>query len=153
MEISNKKRARNIKRFFILTGVLAVAAGQLLLWYKYEVATIILAIVFAFFVVVFLSGGFCYIFFSTENNKVTIRYYPVISIMGKNYNTVEFPQQSLLNFQIEKGLGFSDLTIAIRSQRGIAEYPPISLAALSKAEIEEIRLTLIEIMKKNKAGI
>lgn len=153
MEISNKKRARNIKRFFILTGVLAVAAGQLLLWYKYEVATIILAIAFAFFVVVFLSGGFCYIFFSTENNKVTIRYYPVISIMGKNYNTVEFPQQSLLNFQIEKGLGFSDLTIAIRSQRGVAEYPPISLAALNKAEIEEIRLTLIEIMKKNKAGI
>jgi uncharacterized membrane protein YecN with MAPEG domain len=153
MEISNKKRARNIKRFFILTGVLAVAAGQLLLWYKYELATIILAIVFAFFVVVFLSGGFCYIFFSTENNKVTIRYYPVIAIMGKAYQTIEFPQQSLLNFQIEKGLGFSDLTIAIRSQGRVAEYPPISLAALNKAEIEEIRLALVEIMKKNKSGI
>lgn len=153
MEISNKKRARNIKRFFILTGILVVAAGQLLLWYKYELAVIILAIVSAFFGVIFLSGGFCYIFFSTENNKVTIRYYPVIAIMGKNYNTVEFPQQSLLNFQIEKGLGFSDLTIAIRSKGRVAEYPPISLAALNKAEIEEIRLTLIEIMKKNKAGI
>jgi uncharacterized membrane protein YecN with MAPEG domain len=153
MEISNKKRAGNIKRFFILTGVLAVAAGQFLLWYKYELAVIILAIVFAFFVVVFLSGGFCYIFFSNDNNKVTIRYYPVISLLGRNYNTVEFPQQSLLNFQIEKGLGFSDLTIAIRSQGRVAEYPPISLAALSKAEIEEIRLTLLEIMKKNKSGI
>ena len=127
-----------------------VAGGQLLLWYKYELAVIILAIVFAFYVILFLSGNFCYIFFSTESNKVTFRYYPVISILGKNYNTIEFPQQSLLNFQIEKGLGFSDLTIAIRSQRGIAEYPPISLAALNKNEIEQIRQALLEIMKNNK---
>lgn len=153
MELSNKKRAGSIKRFFILTGILTVAGGQLLLWYKYELAVIILAIVFAFFVILFLSGNFCYISFSTENNKVTIRYYPVISILGREYNTIEFPHQSLLNFQIEKGLGFSDLTIAIRSQRGIAEYPPVSLAALNKVEIEKIMHTLTEIMKKNKSGI
>ena len=41
------------------------------------------------------------------------------------------------NFKIEKAMGFADLTIAIKTKRGIAEYPSISLAALSKAEIEQ----------------
>lgn len=153
MEISNQKRAKSIKRVFIIVGILSVAAGQLLLWYKYELAAIILAIVFAFFAIVFLSGSFCYVSFSTENGKITIRYYPVIAILGKKYNTVEFPHRALVSFQIEKGLGFSDLNIAIRSKRGVAEYPPISLAALSKTEIEQIRQALIEIMKMNMKGV
>jgi hypothetical protein len=153
MEFSNKQRTKSIKRIFIITGIIAIVAGQLLLWYKYDLAVIILAIVFAFYVILFLFADFCYISFSTDNNKVTIRYYPIIAILKKDYKTVEFPHQSLLNFQIERGLGFSDLTIAIRSQHGVAEYPSISLSALNKSEIEKIRMALIEVMKKNKSGI
>ncbi len=150
MEISNQKRSKYIKRFFILTGLITVAASQLLLWYKNELAVIIMAIFFALYVVVFLFANFCYIFLSTEDGKVLIKYYPVISFIKKNYKTIEFSHQSLLNFQIEKGLGFSDLTIAIRTKRGIAEYPSISLAALSKAEIDQISSELSVIVKHNR---
>jgi hypothetical protein len=45
-------------------------------------------------------------------------------------------------------MGFNDLSIAIRTKRGIAEYPSISLTALSKEEIEQIRSALAEIMSK-----
>lgn len=149
MEISNQKRSKRIKRFFILTGIITVAVSQVLLWYKNELAVIITAIFFALYVVIFLFANFCYVFLSTDDGKVLIKYYPVISFIKKNYKTIEFSHQSLLNFQIEKGLGFSDLTIAVKTKRGIAEYPPISLAALSKAEIEQIRSELSEIMKNN----
>ena len=147
MEISNQKRSKYIKRFFILTGLITVAVSQLLLWYKYELAVIILAIFFALYVVVFLFANFCCIFFSTDGGKVLIKYYPVISFLKRNYKTIEFSHQSLLNFQIEKGLGFSDLTIAVKTKHGIAEYPSISLAALSAGEIAQIRQALTEIMK------
>jgi len=149
MEISNQKRSKYIKRFFILTGLITVVVSQLLLWYKNELAVIIMAIFFALYVVIFLFANFCYVFFSTDDSKVLIKYYPVISFIKRNYKTIEFSRQSLLNFQIEKGLGFSDLTIAVKTKRGIAEYPSISLAALSKAEIEQIRSELAEIMKNN----
>lgn len=152
MEISNQKRARNIKRFFILSGILIVIVSQFLLWYKKNEAVIITAILFGLYVVFILFANYNSIFFSSEGGKITIRYYPVITIFRKEYNTIEFPHETLLNFQIEKGLGYSDLTIAIRTKRGIAEYPSISLAALSKAEIEQIRATLLEIMQKNRAG-
>jgi len=147
MEISNQKRSKYIKRFFILTGLITVAVSQLLLWYKYELAVIILAIFFALYVVIFLFANFCYISFIAANEKVTIKYYPVISFIKRNYKTIEFTYQSLLNFQIERGLGFSDLTIAVKTKRGIAEYPSISLAALSAGEIAQIRQALTEIMK------
>jgi hypothetical protein len=150
MEISNQKRSKYIKRFFILTGLITIAISQLLLWYKNELAVIITAIFFALYVVVFLFANFCHVFLSTEDGKVLIKYYPVISFIKRNYKTIEFTHQSLLNFQIEKGLGFSDLTIAIRTKRGIAEYPPISLAAMSKAEIEQIGSALSEIMRNNR---
>ena len=147
MEISNQKRSKYIKRFFILTGLITVVASQLLLWYKNELAVIIMAIFFALYVVIFLFANFCFVFFSTDDSRVLIKYYPVISFIKRNYKTIEFSRQTLLNFKIEKGLGFSDLTIAVKTKRGIAEYPSISLAAMSKAEIEQINSELSEIMK------
>jgi hypothetical protein len=153
MEFSNQKRAKTIKRSFNLGGIVIVAVGLVLLWLKQDTGVLVTAGVFALYVGVAQFANLCYISFSTENGRVLIKYYPVISFLKKNFDEVGFPHQSLLNFQIERSLGFSDLTIAIRTKRGVAEYPSISLAGLSKAEIELIRAALLEIMKKNKAGI
>lgn len=153
MEFSNQKRAKAIKRSFNLGGIVIVVVGLVLLWLKQDTGVLVTAGVFALYVGVAQFANLCYISFSTENGRVLIKYYPVISFLKKNFDEVGFPHQSLLNFQIERGLGFSDLTIAIRTKRGVAEYPSISLAGLSKAEIELIRAALLEIMKKNKAGI
>ena len=106
--------------------------------------------IFMIYVGISVYANLCYISFSTNNGKVLIKYYPVISFLKKDYDSIEFAHQALLNFQIEKAMGFSDLTIAIRTKRGIAEYPTISLAALSKTEIEQIRQALGEIMRNNR---
>jgi len=149
MEISNQKRSKNIKRTFNLTGIVIVLVGLIFLWLKQDTAVLITAGVFAVYVGIAQFANLCNVYFSTENGKVLIRYYPVISILKKNYESIEFAQSALVNFQIEKAMGFADLTIAIRTKRGIAEYPSISLAAMSKGEIEQISLALSEI-RRNK---
>ena len=105
--------------------------------------------VFVVYVGISQYANLCYIYFSTANEKVLIKYYPIISIMKKEYESIEFSQKSLVGFQVEKAMGFGDLQIAIKTKRGLAEYPSISLAALNKAEIEQIRAALTEIMGKS----
>ncbi|MDP3432503.1 MAG: hypothetical protein Q8T04_06005 [Bacteroidota bacterium] len=150
MEISNQKRSKQIKRGFNIGGIIIVLAGLGLLWLKNDVGVMIAVGVFVVYVGLSQFANLCYIFFSTENGKVLIKYYPIITIMKKEYGSVEFAQKALVNFRIERAMGFKDLEIAIRTKRGIAEYPQISLSALSKYEIEQIRLELSEIIKYNR---
>lgn len=153
MEFSNQKRSKRIKRTFNLFGLLIAIAGLTFFWLKQDIAMYIAIGVFIVYVGVSAYADLCYISFSSSQGKIHIKYYPIISILKKNYESIEFSHQSLLDFRIDHAMGFSDLTIAIRTKRGIAEYPTISLAALSKAEIEQIRQVLDEIMKKNKLGV
>jgi len=153
MEFSNQKRSKRIKRTFNLFGLLIAIAGLTFFWLKQDIAMYIAIGVFIVYVGISVYANLCFISFSTNNGKVSIKYYPIISILKKEYEAIEFSHQSLVDFQIEQALGFADLTIAIRTKRGIAEYPTISLAALSKAEIGQIRQVLDEIMKKNKLGV
>lgn len=150
MEFSNQKRSKQIKRNFNIVGIIIVLVGLGLLWLKNDTGVIITVGVFAVYVGVSVFANLCFIFFSTENEKVLIKYYPIISIFKKDYGSIEFAQKSLVNFQIEKAMGFADLQIAIRTKRGIAEYPSISMAALSKAEIEQISSALLGIIRSNK---
>jgi hypothetical protein len=153
MEISNQKRSSQIKRTFNITGIIIVLVGLLFLWLKKDTLVIITIGVFVVYIGVSVFANLCYVYFSTENEKILIRYYPIISILKKEYDAIEFSHKALVGFQVEKAMGFADLHIAIKTKRGIAEYPSISLAALSKDEIEQIRAALSEIMgKKPEAG-
>lgn len=153
MEFSNQKRVKQIKRTFNLVGIAIVLIGLAFLWLKNDTMVLITVGVFAVYVGISVYANLCYVYFSTENGKVLIRYYPVISLLKREYDSIEFTHQALVNFQIERSLGFADLDIVIRTKRGIAEYPTISLAALSKAEIEQIRSALLEIMRNNKTVV
>lgn len=150
MEISNQKRSKRIKQAFNTSGIVIVLIGLVFLWLKQDIAVLITAGIFAVYVGITQFANLCYVYFSTQNGRILIRYYPIISIMKKEYESIEFTHQNLLNFQIEKAMGFADLTIAIKTKRGIAEYPSISLAAMSKAEIAQISAAINEIMRNNR---
>jgi len=150
MEISNQKRSKQIKGIFNITGIFIVMIGLIFLWFKMDIGVLITAGVFIVFVGASQFANLCFVNFSTQNSRVTIKYYPIISLFKKNYETVEFAQQNLVNFKIEKSLGFADLDIVIRTKRGIAEYPTISLAAMSSDEISQISQALQEIMRNNR---
>ncbi|MBA4408242.1 MAG: hypothetical protein Q8S54_19655 [Bacteroidota bacterium] len=153
MEISNQKRSKKIKRAFNFSGIAIVLIGLIFLWLKLDAAVLITAGVFAAYVGISMFANLCYVYFSTNNGKVVIRYFQVISIMKKEYESIEFAHQALVNFKIERTMGFSDLQIAIKTKRGIAEYPSVSLTALSKDEIEKIHSALSEIRNNNRKGI
>jgi hypothetical protein len=153
MEFSNQKRSKSIRRAFNLIGITIVIVGLIFLWLKMDIALMITIGVFTVYVGISVYANLCFISFSTNNGKVLIKYYPIISILKKEFESIEFSHQSLVNFQIEQALGFADLTIAIKTKRGIAEYPTISLAALSKAEIGQIKLALEEIIRNNRKGV
>ncbi|HEX7585459.1 MAG TPA: hypothetical protein VF373_12270 [Prolixibacteraceae bacterium] len=150
MEISNQKRSKRIKQVFNIIGIIIVLVGLFFLWLKNDTLVLITAGVFAVYVGISQFANLCYVNFSTSNGKISIRYYPIISILKKEYESIEFAHQSLLNFKIERAMGFADLQIAIKTKRGVAEYPSISLAALSKDEIEQISFALREIVKNNR---
>lgn len=152
MEFSNQKRSKTIKQVFNITGIIIVLIGLVFLYFKLDTHVLITAGIFAMYVGISMYANLCYVSFSTENNKVSIKYFPIITLMKKEYESIEFPQNILVGFQIEKAMGFADLEIAIKTKKGIAEYPTISLAALSKQEIEKIRTSLEEIMKNNKSA-
>lgn len=149
MEISNQERSKRIKRIFNITGIIIVLIGLIFLWMKKDTSVMITIGVFIVYVGASQFANLCYIHFSTANEKVLIRYYPIVSIMKKEYDSIEFSHKSLVGFQVDKSMGFSDLQIAIRTKRGIAEYPSISLSAMSKAEIEQIKSALTEILSKS----
>lgn len=149
MEFSNQKRSRQIKRIFNFTGIAIVVTGLIFLWLKIDLAVLISAVVFLLLLGFSQFAGISYFYFSTGNGKIQIRYYPVLTLIKKESNSIEFPQQSLINFQIERSLGLSDLTLIIKTKRGVAEYPSISLAGLTKDEIDRIGSELAEIRKEN----
>lgn len=149
MEISNQQRTRLIKRTFNIIGIVIVLIGLIFLWMKQDTAVMITVGVFIVFVGISQYANLCYVYFSTANDKVLIKYYPIISIMKKEYEAIEFSHNALVGFDLERAMGFSDLKIAIRTKRGIAEYPAISLSAFNKAEIEQIRFALNDILSKS----
>ncbi len=153
MEISNQKRSNLIKRNFNIGGIVIVLTGLGLLWLKNDIGVMIAVGVFVVYVGISQFANLCFVSFSTANDKILIKYYPIISILKKDYGSIEFAQKALVNFRIENVMGFTDLEIAIRTKRGIAEYPMISLSALSKEEIKQISDTLTEISKNNRKGI
>jgi len=146
MEISNQNKCKKIKRSFNITGVVIVLIGLIFLWLKNDIAVMITVGVFVVYIGVSQFANLCYVYFSTDNEKILIKYYPIISIMKKEYESIEFTHKSLVGFHVEKSMGFADLQIAIKTKRGIAEYPSISLAALSKSEIDQIKSALNTIM-------
>ena len=150
MEISNQKRSKRIKQAFNLTGILVVLIGLTFLWLKMDVLIYVTVGVFIAFLGIFQFLNLCYVYFSSDNGKILIRYYPIISIFKTQYDSVEFQHQALLDFQIEKSMGFSDLLIEIKTKRGIAQYPAISLTGLRKVEVDRIISELTEIRRNNR---
>src|SRR5450759_1258138 len=109
MELSNQNRSRQIKRTFNVTGIIIVLVGLILLWLKQDILVMVTAGVFAVYVGVSIFANLCYVSFSTANEKVFIRYYQILSIMKKSYNSIEFAHNLLVGFQVENAMGFADL--------------------------------------------
>lgn len=155
MIVDNINRIQLLKKIFYLVAVVIAIVVLLFVGFKKDLLALGSGVLLVIWFVVFQVTEFMYIQFTAENGKVTLRYYPAVKFGRREYNAIEFPESSLHNFIIEKsffGL-VRDLTLEVRTKRGIAEYPPISLAATNKEERKKIEEKLREILLQHSKKI
>lgn len=149
MTITNKKQTIFLRRIFFLVS-LTLALGALASFLlDFSVAGFSLAGVFALWFLYFQFADYQYIEFISTNSKIALRYYKAIGLGRTSYNAIEFPQQLLHKFHFENSIfgKMTDLTLVIKTRRGIAEYPSVSLTALPVADRKKLQEALFKILE------
>lgn len=150
MEISNQKRSRRIKRGFFLIAVLLLLPILFFVWKEMDLVALINGGVFLLFIIGFQFMGLNYVHYQSDGEVLQIRYYPIISFFGKEYSSIEFNKKRLFKAVVERSFLFHELHLEIKTREGIAEYPEVSLAALSSTDIEAIRDDLSKMLPEKR---
>jgi len=148
MEIKNKKKVVSLRRLFFLVSLVIALAALTLFLIDLTLYAIGVVGVFALWFLFFQVADYQYIEFSDANNKILLRYYKAVRFGKTEFNAIEFPQNLLHNAIFENSMfgKMSDLTLIIRTRRGIAEYPSVSLTALSLDERKQLQSALHKIL-------
>lgn len=149
MTIKNTEKVSKIKKIFFLVSIL-IALGILALFLLNHVMYALAGLgIFSMWYLYFHVADYQYIEYSDDAEKIILRYYKVISFTGKAYNSIEFPQYRLRKALFENSFfgNLSDLTLVIKTDRGIAEYPTVSLAGLNTEDRKRIQESLNSILK------
>jgi len=136
MIVDNSERIKHIKRLFYMISVLLLVSGAALLYLDQTGRAMVAFGVLIVWFLVFQAIDFQYIHFNCEEGKLDVRFYPAVKFGRKDYQTIEFPANLLHEYTIEKSMfgTVNDLTLLVKTKRGVAEYPSISMAALSKSD-------------------
>jgi hypothetical protein len=151
MRINNKKKVVIIRRIFFLVSVaIAIAA---LLFFLFDMIDLIADAlisfgVFSLWYLYFHVADYQFIEFRNENNKIVFRYYKAVSLGNPRFNEIEFPQTMLRKAIFENSIfgKLSDLTLVVKTKRGVAEYPSISLSAVHLEDRQKIAQSLNELL-------
>ncbi len=148
MKISNKKKVKSIKRLFYLVSVFIAIAALVLFLIDLTIYALASVGVFSMWYLYFHVADYHYIEFSDEENKIVLRYYKAIRLGGTAYHSIEFPQEMLKNFNFENSVfgKMSDVTLLVKTSRGFAEYPSVSLSALPVEDQAKIKAALVDIV-------
>lgn len=140
MRINNKKRAVKLKQIFFLVSVVLAISALLFFLFDFLALALISIGVFSLWYIFFLVADYQFIEFSDENNKIRLRYYKAVSFGSPKFNEIEFLQQMLKNAFFDNSIfgKMSDLTLVVKTKRGIAEYPSVSLSAVKKSDRQNI---------------
>jgi len=150
MRINNKKKVVKIKRiFFLASVVLAIAALLFFLLDLIGLALISIG-VFSLWYLYFHVADFQFIEFRNENNRIVLRYYKAISLGSPKFNEIEFPHQALRKAFFDDSVfgKMSDITLVIKTKRGVAEYPSVSLSAVNKEDRQKMADSLNDLISR-----
>ncbi len=149
MELSNKQRVIKIKRCYTISMLIFSIIAIICFWYD--------ELLFGFIACGFLLAGLTlmqffqvnYIYYNSTEDTMIIRFHPSGSMFGGTYSSIDFEKKLLYKAIIKRSSAFSDLSLYIKTQRGILEYPDVSLVGLTQVEIELIEQDLQEIIAEN----
>ncbi len=132
MDFSNEKGVKQLRIFLLITGASSLLAMAILVVFELFTAMVILGAFFLVIVLVINLLNFQYVKISEDRNKLVVKYYSVFAF-ERSFETFDFSVVQLRDIVVEKyflGLKW-DLKFVIRVQRGLAEYPPVCLSAIS----------------------
>jgi hypothetical protein len=86
---------------------------------------------------------FRYIFFSADERTITLGWYKPGLLPGES-RSIEIPSDRLAGYEVKKEvMGLHRYLILFQQVQGKrAAYPPVSISALSKAQLGQIEMTL-----------
>lgn len=102
-------------------------------------ATIFIAALYLFLILPSIILKYQFVFFSLEENKLSVKYYTIGFIPGAK-KAFEFPASEFYKYELEKSLfSFRENIILFRKvKKGIAKYPPISLTGLKEKQRNQV---------------
>lgn len=152
MRINNKKRAVKLKQIFFLVSVVLAIAALLFFLFDFLALALISIGVFSLWYIYFLVADYQVIDFSDENNKIRLRYYKAVSFGSPKFNEIEFLHPMLKNAFFDNSIfgKMSDLTLLVKTKRGIAEYPSVSLSAVKKLDRQNIAKSIHQLLSQSK---
>ncbi|WP_346856668.1 hypothetical protein [uncultured Draconibacterium sp.] len=144
MKITNRKSTARLKRIFFLVSVVIAIAALMLFWFDLTIYALIMIGVFSLWFLFFLVADYQYIEYIDENDKIILRYYKAVGFTQKEFSSIEFPVALLKDAQFENSIfgKLSDLTLIVKTKRGVAEYPSISLSAVPYKNRKQIQQSL-----------
>ena len=150
MRINNKKKVVKIKRIFFLASVVLAIATLLFFLLDLLGLALISIGVFSLWYLYFHVADFQFIEFRNENNRIVLRYYKAISLGNPKFNEIEFPHRVLKKVFFEDSFfgKMSDITLVVKTKRGAAEYPSVSLSAVNKEDRQKMADSLNDLLSR-----
>jgi hypothetical protein len=155
MRINNNKRAVKFKRTFFLVSVLIAVTAVIL--YLFDIfdktgAAIFSIGIFSLWYLYFHVADYQFVEFQIENNRVVLRYYKAISFGQPRFNEIEFPQNMLRKVFFDNSIfgKMSDVTLVVKTKRGFADYPSVSLTAVNFEDRQKMAHSLNELLSYQK---
>ena len=148
MKLNNTKQATKFKRIFFLVSIFIALSALALFLLDYTFYALVTVGVFSLWFLYFHVADYQFIQFSSENNKVILRYYKAVKFGKPAYSSIEFPQHMLRKVYFENSIfgKMSDVSFIVKTKRGIAEYPSVSLSAVPLKDRIKMQDTLHKIM-------
>ncbi len=111
-------------------------------------ATIFLCTLYLFLVLPTIVLKYQFVYFSLEENKLSVKYYTIGFIPGAK-KSFEFYASEFYKYELERSLfNLRESIIIFRKvKKGIAKYPPISLTGLKEKQRNQI-ITLFTSLSK-----
>jgi hypothetical protein len=148
MVITNKKKVTRLKRLFVQVSLVLAILILILFLIDQNLYAILTGAAIMVWFFVFQLFDFQFVEFISDNGKIILRYYPAVTFGRKDYSAIEFTQDMLYDAKFDNsffGL-ITDLTLIVKTKRGVAEYPSVSLTAVNsdnrKKIIDEINRIL-----------
>jgi hypothetical protein len=148
MRINNRKRAVVVKRIFFLVSVVIAIAALLFFLFDLNALALISIGVFSVWYLYFHVADYQFIEFSDENNRIVLRYFKAVSLGSPRFNEIEFPQNMLRKVFFDNSIfgKMSDVTLVVKTKRGVADYPSVSLSAVNFEDRQKMAQSLNELI-------